>query len=224
MGISSDPRSLAGRPKDRARLLGQVLTPPQIAQHMAKVLLGDRPHGSISIVDPAVGPGTFPMALVESGFLQSSDELTVYDIDEEMITTTQAYLRSHRVIFRSICADSALRRMETDEAESYLTSLPGIGIKTARCILMYSLNREVFPADVHCYRIMERLGWLVWQGRTSRTIADFAQQCVPPHLRRNLHIRFVQHGRHICTSRVPKCGICILNNLCRKNLVSKAMI
>jgi type I restriction-modification system DNA methylase subunit len=112
MTISSDPRSLAGRPKDRARLLGQVLTPPQIAQHMAKVLLGNRPQGPISIVDPAVGPGTFPVALFESGFMQSSDQLTVYDIDETMISTTEAYLRSHLIRFRSFCADFLETRSE----------------------------------------------------------------------------------------------------------------
>ena len=45
---------------------------------------------------------------------------------------------------------AALKHMSNNQAEEYLTSLPGVGIKTARCVLLYSLNREVFPADVNC--------------------------------------------------------------------------
>ena len=106
-----------------------------------------------------------------------------------------------------------LKKMSTEGAETYLTSLPGIGIKTARCILLYSLDREVFPADVHCLRVMERLGWIDWGGRDSIKIADEAQECVPPELRRTLHIRLVQHGRRICRPK-PLCSQCVISGMC----------
>jgi len=46
------------------------------------------------------------------------------------------------------------------ECEAFLTSLPGVGLKVARCVLMYSFRREVFPVDTHCWRISRRLGWI----------------------------------------------------------------
>jgi endonuclease III len=48
--------------------------------------------------------------------------------------------------------------MNDATAQSYLTSLPGVGLKTAKCILMYSLNREVLPVDTHVWRLSVRLG------------------------------------------------------------------
>jgi endonuclease III len=107
----------------------------------------------------------------------------------------------------------ALRLMQDEEAEKYLCTLPGVGIKTARCVLMYSLDREVFPADIHCLRVMNRLGWLVWSGQRGDTLADEAQAGVPPQLRRSLHISFVQHGRKICKP-APRCSVCTLGIFC----------
>ncbi len=107
-----------------------------------------------------------------------------------------------------------LRALPAEEAESYLAGLPGVGVKTARCVLMYALNREVFPADVNCLRIMERLGWIEWGGRRAELLADAAQDLVPPHVRRGLHIGLIQHGRATCTSNKPDCENCCLQDLC----------
>lgn len=120
-----------------------------------------------------------------------------------------------------------LRDYSTEAAEEYLCSLPGVGIKTARCVLMYALGRPVFPADSHCLRIMARLGWIesraasyreyseMAQGsdRVTSYIADAAQQGLPPELRHPLQVYFVQHGRQICRPR-PFCGDCVLREVC----------
>ena len=106
-----------------------------------------------------------------------------------------------------------IRKMPTDEAETYLGTLPGVGVKTARCVLLYSLSRPVFPADVHCLRIMTRLGWLHWNRQRAESLADTAQDGVPPRLRRLLHIRLVQHGRAVCKAR-PECSVCVLSHCC----------
>jgi DNA (cytosine-5)-methyltransferase 1 len=108
-----------------------------------------------------------------------------------------------------------LQKMHDNEAEQYLKSLPGVGIKTARCVMMYALNRDVFPADVHCLRIMKRLGWLEHENRRASLLADPAQNLIPVHLRRSLHVNLVQHGRSVCTPRKPKCDKCCLNDLCK---------
>jgi len=68
----------------------------------------------------------------------------------------------------------------TEQAEDYLTALPGVGVKTARCVLMYAFHRDVFPSDVNCLRIMERLGWLDWSGARAELMANEAQSLAPP--------------------------------------------
>lgn len=106
-----------------------------------------------------------------------------------------------------------LKAMSTEEAEAYLCSLPGVGIKTVRCVLMYSFRRDVFPADTHCLRVMTRLGWIRWRGERAEKLAGEAQAAVPPGLRMPLHIRLVQHGRAACRS-TPVCGGCVLRGVC----------
>lgn len=107
----------------------------------------------------------------------------------------------------------ALKRMTNEDAEKYLCSLPGVGIKTARCVLMYSLDRAVFPADIHCLRVMSRLGCISWSGERADRFADEAQAGIPEHLRFLLHVRFVQHGRAVCRAK-PLCSSCVLQDLC----------
>jgi DNA (cytosine-5)-methyltransferase 1 len=107
-----------------------------------------------------------------------------------------------------------LKGMADEEVQSYLTSLPGVGVKTARCVMMYALGREVFPADVNCLRVMDRLGWIEWGGRRAELLAGAAQTLVPPHLRRSLHVDLVQHGRTACRPSAPLCDGCCLLDLC----------
>lgn len=117
--------------------------------------------------------------------------------------------------------------MTTEQAEEYLCSLPGVGRRAARCVLLYALDRPVFPADLHCLRIMNRLGWIDCRGisprqvvenvqrgdRIAAYIADTAQAGVPPESRHSLHVLLVQHGQTICRLR-PNCDECVLNKLC----------
>ena len=85
VNLASDPRSFARRPADRSELLGQVLTPPPIADMMACELLCGRSMRGLRILDPAVGPGTFPAALVRTGKLRAADCVTAIDVDKVML-------------------------------------------------------------------------------------------------------------------------------------------
>lgn len=105
MIIGSDPRSLAGRPSDGSRLFGQVLTPPHVARKMVGVLLKNRHRDPISLLDPAVGPGTFPVALLQSGGLHTHDRLTLYDIDRKLIDETRSKLRGVDNHLNVMCED-----------------------------------------------------------------------------------------------------------------------
>ena len=103
-----------------------------------------------------------------------------------------------------------LREMADDEAESFLLALPGVGKKTARCVLAYALNRQVFAVDTHVTRIFDRLGLLAQQDKPAH---DLYQAVVPPPARKRLHINLIHHGRAVCRSRA-KCETCVLVSFC----------
>lgn len=106
-----------------------------------------------------------------------------------------------------------LHRMRDDEVEDFLTSLPGVGPKAARCVMMYSLGREVFPVDSHCRRVMDRVGYLP-AGVDRKAAHDVLQDLVPPPIRYSLHVNLVHHGKEICVPGSPKCERCTIRNLC----------
>jgi endonuclease III len=105
-----------------------------------------------------------------------------------------------------------LRAMADDEAERFLTSLPGVGKKVAKCVLMYSLDRPVLPVDVHTHRVAVRLGLAA--KRRPDTSQDLIEAQVPPELRYGFHVNAVAHGRAICLPRRPMCGSCVLRECC----------
>lgn len=108
----------------------------------------------------------------------------------------------------------ALRLMTDEDAERYLTSLPGVGTKVARCVLMYSLGRAVLPVDAHTWRICSRLT-LASGGRVpTRRQADELQSRIPPQMRYSLHVNMVALGRELCKPRRPRCTHCPIRSLC----------
>jgi endonuclease-3 len=107
----------------------------------------------------------------------------------------------------------ALADMDTTEAETYLQHFPGVGPKTAACVLMFALGREVFPVDTHVRRITERLGW-VPPKLSDEAIHQALARLVPPQLRYQLHVNMVTHGRQICLARKPRCPLCPIRGLC----------
>lgn len=112
-----------------------------------------------------------------------------------------------------------LRKMCDKEAEAFLLSLPGVGKKVARCVLMYSLGRPVFPVDTHCWRIARRLGWVRPTQKSKRCSPrdmDRLQSKIPLELRYSLHVNLISLGRDICTQVAPLCGECPISAWCPK--------
>lgn len=113
---------------------------------------------------------------------------------------------------------SPLRTMSNAECEEYLESLPGVGKKTAKCVMMYSLGREVFPVDSNCWRISRRLGWLR-PTRPDKSCSprdmDRVQRGIPLNLQFSLHVNLISHGRAVCLPSAPKCGECCISQFCR---------
>jgi len=117
-----------------------------------------------------------------------------------------------------------LHKMSVKEAESFLLSLPGVGKKVARCVLMYSLGRQVFPVDTHCWRIARRLGWVRPTQKDKHCAPrdmDRLQSKIPPELRYSLHVNMISLGREICTPSSPRCDECPILALCPKTGVHR---
>jgi endonuclease III len=95
------------------------------------------------------------------------------------------------------------------EVEAYLTSLPGVGPKTAACVLCFSMGRAAFPVDTHVHRVALRLGWV-----PPKTSADAAHKLLTPRIpadvRYPLHVALIDHGRTVCVARMPRCSECVL--------------
>lgn len=110
---------------------------------------------------------------------------------------------------------NALAGLEDDILDECLRRLPGVGPKVARCVMMYSYARHVFPVDTHCWRTAQRLGWL---GRRHATMTakgvDTLQEHIPPTLRFSLHVNLVSLGRDVCKAGRPLCERCVLADIC----------
>ena len=106
-----------------------------------------------------------------------------------------------------------LADMSNDEARALLMQFEGVGIKTASCVLMFSLCRPVFPVDTHVHRVTRRLG-LIGSSVSAEAAHDALQAMIPDELVYSLHINLVTHGRRVCKPRNPACDICVLLTLC----------
>jgi endonuclease-3 len=127
--------------------------------------------------------------------------------------------RSIQQILAAICERegrldlSRLHDLDDAAARTYLESLPGVGPKTAACVLTFAMGRAAFPVDTHVHRVATRLGWL-----PAKTAADRAHRLlgpmVPADIRYDLHVAMIGHGRTVCRAQRPRCGACVLNDLC----------
>ncbi len=98
-------------------------------------------------------------------------------------------------------------------AERYLTSLPGVGLKTAKCVMMYSLARKVLPVDTHVYRVSQRLGLLPPNTPRIR-VHEALEAVVAPAMRYDYHVNAVAHGRVVCRAKEPRCLECAIRKSC----------
>ena len=117
--------------------------------------------------------------------------------------------------------DRALRRIRHDRLFELLVALPGVGPKTAACVLLFSLGRPYFPVDTHVHRIAIRLG-LVSVKATAVQAQQQLQDAVDPKDMYEVHMNLIRHGRHVCVALRPICSECVLNDRCPKIGVTRA--
>lgn len=122
-------------------------------------------------------------------------------------------------IIKTIYADdgvSGLQKLHTssrEEAYEHLTSLPGVGPKTAGCVWAFGYGKPALPVDTHVKRVLERLGYFVDEDAIQ--MQEALELEVSPEIQKDLHILLVNFGRSFCPKRNPRCRECPLAEECQ---------
>jgi len=106
-----------------------------------------------------------------------------------------------------------LSTVPPEEAMTWLVALPGVGPKTASCVLLFSLGVPVMPVDTHIHRIAGRIG-LIPAGTSADAAHAILSAVTPPERMLDAHLLLIAHGRTTCTARRPRCEECVLLDLC----------
>jgi len=106
-----------------------------------------------------------------------------------------------------------LPELTVPDAQKYLTSLPGVGRKTAACVLLFALGMRDVPVDTHVSRVGSRLH-LFRPGAGFEELHDTMLAITPPGEELELHLNLLRHGRRTCYARRPDCRACALRRMC----------
>jgi len=102
---------------------------------------------------------------------------------------------------------------EVPRTRTELEALPGVGRKTANVVLNTAFAETTIAVDTHVFRVANRTG--IAPGENPRAVEDQLIAVVPEEFQRNAHHWLILHGRYICTARQPRCGKCLIADLCK---------
>jgi endonuclease-3 len=122
-------------------------------------------------------------------------------------------------ILRALDGDDLLWLADLDvaDARAKLTELPGVGRKTAACVLLFAFGMRDVPVDTHVSRVGTRLG-LFRAGAPFEELHDDMIAITPPGQELELHVNLLRHGRRTCHSQRPACAECDLLRMCPTGL------
>ena len=106
----------------------------------------------------------------------------------------------------------AQHNSEVPQERAALEALPGVGRKTANVILNTAFDKPTIAVDTHIFRVANRTGLAA--GKTVRIVEDQLLATISPEFLQNAHHWLILHGRYTCVARQPKCGQCIISDLC----------
>jgi endonuclease-3 len=120
-----------------------------------------------------------------------------------------------QAILRELDGDdlSALRDATVEEGRARLTALPGVGRKTAACVLLFAFGKRDVPVDTHVSRVGTRLGWFR-EKAPFEELHDAMLDLTPRGQELELHVNLLRHGRRTCHARRPQCDECALLRMC----------
>jgi endonuclease-3 len=152
-------------------------------------------------------------------------EAPVGEIEEAIRPGGISKVKSRRIqaILHAIAADPRdpphelsldwLPCVPLSEARDYLTELPGVGRKTAACVLLFAYGLRDVPVDTHVSRVGTRLA-LLESGAPFERLHDEMLALTPPGQELELHVNLLRHGRRTCHARSPACDGCALARMC----------
>ena len=101
---------------------------------------------------------------------------------------------------------------EVPEDRAALEALPGVGRKTANVVLNTAFGWPTIAVDTHIFRVANRTKFA--PGKTVRAVEDRLEKVIPAEFKVDAHHWFILHGRYTCIARKPRCGSCIIEDLC----------
>ena len=219
----SSASSATGTPRRVRAILARLqkrfgeLAPPRSVDPLDELILTVlSQHTSDVNADRAFGHlrAAFPtwQAVVDAPAVGVADSIRSGGLANSKAPRIQAILREVRDREGAFSL-AALAAMSDADARAYLTSLPGVGPKTAAVVLSFALGRDAIPVDTHVHRVSRRLG-LVPQNATAERADRLLHDLVPDGLRTPLHVALIRLGREICKAPIPRCRQCPLKDLC----------
>ena len=142
-------------------------------------------------------------------------------LESSIRTAGLAHTKAQRIItilekIHSDFGEYSIRKLaerERGEICSYLRALPGVGAKTAACVLLFDLKMKAFPVDTHVSRVARRVGAVPAKFSPEEICAEF-ERVVPESRCLGGHVNMIAHGRAVCHSQKPECGRCVLSKIC----------
>ena len=101
---------------------------------------------------------------------------------------------------------------QVPSSRAELEALPGVGRKTANVVLNTAFDKPAIAVDTHIFRVCNRTG--IAKGKTVRQVEDRLMRLVPDQYKQDAHHWLILHGRYTCIARKPRCGTCIIYDLC----------
>jgi endonuclease III len=113
----------------------------------------------------------------------------------------------------NVALQHRLETLELESALGELTPLPGIGPKTAACVLLFAVGLPAIPVDTHVHRVSKRIGLISAKTNADKAHIELAR-IVPADRAYDFHVYLIRHGREVCKARSPRCEACVLADIC----------
>ena len=136
----------------------------------------------------------------------------IKDVEKIIKSIGFYHVKAKRIIDVAKIIDSKYNGTVPDDLEK-LVELPGVGRKTANCVLVYAYEKPAIPVDIHVHRISNRLG-LVKTKNPEETEFEL-MKITPKRLWLDINETFVKYGQNICKPISPMCDVCKIKNLCK---------
>ena len=135
----------------------------------------------------------------------------VKDVEKIIKSIGFYHVKARRIIEVAKIIDSKYRGKVPDNLEK-LIELPGVGRKTANCVLVYAYEKPAIPVDIHVHRISNRLGLV--QTKTPEDTEFELMKIIPKNLWLDINETFVKYGQNICKPISPMCNVCKIKSSC----------